>query len=202
MENQMSEEPKKTESAADPERTTLDQDSGNVDNADASEETSAADEGADELAVAVQERDEFKDKFLRATAEMENLRRRTEKERADLLKYGLENFCKDVLPVMDSFEKALPEEDVNVENSDYKSHLEGMVMLKHQLFQVLEKHGLKAVESAGEPFDPNMHQAIQRIESDEVESETVSQEFARGYLLNGRLVRPAMVSVAVPKKSD
>ena len=67
---------------------------------------------------------------------------------------------------------------------------------------MLEKHGLKAVESAGEPFDPNMHQAIQRIESDEVESETVSQEFARGYLLNGRLVRPAMVSVAVPKKSD
>jgi molecular chaperone GrpE len=157
-----------------------------------------ADEGADlqeeKIRHLEDEVQEAKDRYLRTLAEMDNMRRRHERERQDLLKYATEKLLQDLLPVLDSFEKAS-----SVPGTDADSAIvEGIRMVHKQLMHVLEVNGLKPVEAAGKPFDPNLHQAIQRIEGD-VENETVKDEYQRGYLLNGRLVRPSMVSVLVPK---
>jgi molecular chaperone GrpE len=157
-----------------------------------------------EIERLVRDAADLKDKYLRSMAEMENVRRRAEREKADLIKYGLENVFKDLLPVLDSLEKALPEggapkpEGGNGGASSAASYLEGMLMVKKQLLDVIRKHGLEPIPAQGAPFDPNLHQAIQRVDSDQVKTETVGSEFARGYMLNGRLLRPAMVSVLTP----
>ena len=140
--------------------------------------------------------DQAKDKYVRVVADMENLRRRTEKEKADLFKFGHEEIMKDLLSVIDSFDKACPEGDLD-ESVSVASYAEGVRMTRKQLLDVLEKHGLVEVRSKG-AFDPNIHQAITRIESTEVKEDTVQQVFAKGYSLNERLIRPAMVSVEVP----
>jgi molecular chaperone GrpE len=150
----------------------------------------------DELEQAEQERDDFKDRYMRSMADLENLRKRFDRERSDLLKYGHEKVLSDLLPVLDSFDKALASD-----KSSGESYAEGVKLVHRQLFDVLEKHGLKTVEAVGRPFDPNVHQGIQRIETD-VGTEMVRDEFQKGYLLNERLIRPAVVSVAVPEKSN
>jgi len=152
-----------------------------------------------------QEAAELKDKFMRTAAEMENIRRRAEREKADVIKYALENVFRDFLPVLDSLEQALPAQDEKApkgnDDTSNASYYEGMMMVKKQLLDVFKKHGLEPIHAAGEPFNPNLHQAIQRIETNEVETDTVAQEYAKGYLLNGRLLRPAMVSVKTPSGS-
>lgn len=149
----------------------------------------------DQLAATKQEADQFRDKFLRAHAEMENLRRRHTREREETAKFACESLLKGLIPVLDCFDKACaPQTGVD---SGSKSYLEGVEMVHKQLLQVLAKHGLEPVRAAGAPFDPNVHQAVMRVESD-VDTETVKDEFARGYVLFGRLLRPAMVSVVVP----
>ena len=150
-----------------------------------------------EIERLTQDAAEFKDKYMRAVAEMENVRRRAEREKADLIKYSLESVFKDFLPALDSLEKALPESE-NKQEAGSASYFEGMAMVKKQLLEVFRKHGLEAISSQGAVFDPNLHQAIQRIDSDTVETDTVGSEFARGYMLNGRLLRPAIVSVLTP----
>lgn len=148
-----------------------------------------------------QEAQEFKDKYMRAVAEMENMRRRMERERTDLIKYSLENVFKDFLPALDSLEKALPESGdaaPKANGGSDPSYYTGMMMVKKQLMDTFTKHGLAVISARGEPFDPNFHQAIQRVESPNVEIDTVGDEYARGYALNGRLLRPAMVSVLTP----
>jgi len=141
---------------------------------------------------------DLKDKYLRTMAEMDNVRRRADKERSDLIKYGMESFFKDFLVVLDSFDKAAPEAQ-KADGTNLEQFVEGMVMVKKQLSDLVEKHGLQKIESADVVFDPNLHQAIQRVEEEGVKEEVVNQEFATGYLLNGRLLRPSMVSVKVPK---
>jgi molecular chaperone GrpE len=151
---------------------------------------------------------DLKDKYVRTVAEMENMRRRMERERADVAKFALESIFKDFLPVLDSLERALPD-DVVPAGSNGKGHgdgagssyLEGLLMTKRQLLDVLRKHGLEEIKAAGTAFDPNLHQAIQRIDSPDVDVESVGSEFARGYLLHGRLLRPAMVSVLMPSNT-
>jgi molecular chaperone GrpE len=135
-----------------------------------------------------------KDRYLRTLAEMDNMRRRHERDRQDLLKFASEKLLQDLLPVLDSFEKATAAGGAEAGNAV----VEGIRMVHKQLTHVLETNGLKAVEATGKSFDPNLHQAIQRIEGD-VEAETVKDEYQRGYTLNGRLIRPSMVSVLVPK---
>jgi molecular chaperone GrpE len=155
-----------------------------------------SDEGADlqeeKIRHLEEEVQDAKDKYLRTLAEMDNMRRRHERDRQDLLKFATEKLLQDLLPVLDSFDKA-----AELVSAD-KAVLEGIQMVHKQLTHVLETNGLKVVEAAGQEFDPNFHQAIQRIEGD-VEKETVKDEFQRGYVLNGRLIRPSMVSVLVPK---
>lgn len=139
---------------------------------------------------------EYKDRYVRSVAESENQRKRFEREKSDLVKYGNEKILSDLLPVLDSFEKAI-EADTS---GNAASYAEGVRMVHKQLSDVLSKHGLSAVKAAGEIFDPNMHQAIQKVEED-VEVEMVKEEYQKGYTLNDRLVRPAIVSVSVPAET-
>jgi molecular chaperone GrpE len=140
---------------------------------------------------------DWKDRAMRTAAEMDNMMRRHERERTETMKFAIESLLHDVIPVLDSFEQAAPGEGSQDGQKD--SYLSGLYMVKKQLLTVLKKHGLEPVKSVGEAFDPNVHQAIQRIESETAQAEQVQTEFAKGYVLHGRLVRPAMVSVAVPK---
>jgi molecular chaperone GrpE len=141
---------------------------------------------------------EHKDRYLRTLAEMDNMRRRHERERQDLLKFASEKLLQDLLPVLDSFEKATAAGGAAAAAESGNAIVEGIRMVHKQLTHVLETNGLKAVDAVGKTFDPNLHQAIQRIEGD-VSEETVKDEYQRGYTLNGRLIRPSMVSVLVPK---
>jgi molecular chaperone GrpE len=141
---------------------------------------------------------ELKDRYIRALAEMENSKRRHDKERQDLLKFGNESIMRDFLPVLDGVENAFQQVQ-NAPSSDNQVVLEGLNLIHKQLTDVLRKHGLEEVPAAGADFDPNIHQAIQMIPSDEVDREVVQQVFAKGYTLNGRLIRAAMVSVQVPQ---
>jgi molecular chaperone GrpE len=138
------------------------------------------------------------ERFLRVSADFENLRKRSEKERVDLIRFGSERLLKDLLSVIDSFQKALPSEDEDTAAQNPGEFVKGMHLIFKQLTDVLSKNGLKALESAGEAFDPNFHQAIQRIEKEDVTDELVQDEFQKGYLLHDKLIRPAMVSVVVP----
>ena len=150
-----------------------------------------------ELKSARAEIQEAKDKYLRALADFENLRRRSKKEREELLRFGSESLLKEILPVLDSIEKAV---DCPDSSSDDGGHFrEGFLLVKKQLLTVLEKNGLGVIECIGKPFDPNFHQAVARVELPDANSETVHEEFARGYLIHDRLLRASVVSVAVPK---
>lgn len=164
--------------------------------ANGSGETSGGMDLETKVAALEEELGQYKDRFMRAAAEMENIRRRSEKERLDLSKYALEGMCRDLLPVLDSFEQAIGSDTAEAETE--KSFFSGMVMVKKQLLDVLRRHGLEQINAKDQPFDPNFHQAIQRVESAEHKEETVAGEFQKGYVLNGRLIRPAMVSVFIP----
>lgn len=142
----------------------------------------------------------FQDKLLRTLADMENLRRRTEKEKSDIRKYALEGVMKDILPVLDSFDQALEQANSkasSAENSSGSEMVSGMQLIQKQLVDFVSKNGLESIESLEQPFDPNLHQAIRREESSEIEVDTVSEQYSKGYLLNGRVIRAAVVSVKV-----
>ncbi len=156
----------------------------------------AVDSRDSELDRLAQELADTKDRYLRTVAEMDNMRKRLEREKADFIKFSNESILKDMIPVLDSMDKAVPDEQGL--DPAVKSYREGVLMVQRQFLQTLAKHGLEPVESSDKPFDPNFHQAIQRIESGDVTVETVAAEFAKGYVLNGRLIRPSMVSVKVP----
>lgn len=174
----------------------MEENSGQVDNKTQNDES--VESLRMELDKVVEESKTFQDKFLRQAAELENFRRRTEREKSDLLRFANEGLIKDLVPVLDSFNQAT--ESFAGNEPESSNILDGLAMVREQLLNVLRKHGLEVIVAEGSKFDPNLHQAIQRIEVDGAESEVVAQEFAKGYLLNGRLVRPAMVSVSVPAK--
>ena len=145
-----------------------------------------------------QELADVKDRLLLNVAELDNMRKRLEREKADFIKYSSESILKDMIPVLDTFDKALSASSTHSESADTASFREGMTMVHKMFLSALAKHGLEPVEAIGKTFDPNFHQAIQRIESSDVTEEIVATEFMRGYALHGRLVRPSMVSVKVP----
>ena len=137
------------------------------------------------------------DRYLRLLAEMDNLKKRVVKEKEDLHRFALEDLMKDLLPVLDSFDKgfAVLKNDTALAQSAFAT---GMQLVAEQLHKILTGHGLQTVSSCGEAFDPRVHQAIRREETADVESEIVAAEFAKGYLLHNRLLRPALVSVQLP----
>lgn len=157
-----------------------------------------ADTAEGQLAAVTAERDQLaaekadlSDRLLRARAEFENARRRNERERSDYLQFAAMDLVKDLLPVLDDFERAL-----KVETAD-RNYARGVELIYQRLYDTLKKLGLEPIESAGRPFDPNVHQAVERVETDEAEDHSVLAEFQRGYNFKGKLLRPAMVRVAV-----
>ena len=144
-----------------------------------------------EAAPAPQEDAVLRDRYLRTLADFENFRKRNEREKADFFKYALANVMKDLLPVLDNFDRAL---DHAEEGDDFHK---GVLLIYKQLFDLLQKHGLRPVEEAGVHFDPNIHEAVMREEDSTVPNHTVTAILQRGYFLHDRLLRPAMVKVAV-----
>ena len=137
------------------------------------------------------ERDELKDLLVRRQAEFDNYRKRSERERADYGQYASMDLIKELLPVLDDFERALK---VEAPTSDYAK---GVEMIYSRMFETMKKLGLEPIESVGKPFDPHVHQAVERVETNDEEDHKVLDEFQRGYFFKGRLLRPAMVKVAV-----
>lgn len=150
-----------------------------------------------EIKALREERDEWKDKYLRSLAEMDNTRKRLEREREEYVKYALADFLKELLLVVDNFERALQVKD----ETDGRSFQEGVAMIYRQLSEILRRFGVRPVESNDKKFDPNIHQAVLTEEAEGVEEPEVAELLQRGYWLHDRLLRPAMVKVLVPKKN-
>lgn len=149
---------------------------------------SAAVAERDQLAV---EKADLQDRLLRTRAEYDNARRRAERERSDFLQFAAMDLVRDLLPVLDDFERALKVEGASPE------YARGVELIYQRLFETLRKMGLEPVETEGRTFDPNLHEAVQRVETADAEDQTILSEFQRGYNFKGRLLRPAMVKVAV-----
>jgi molecular chaperone GrpE len=140
---------------------------------------------------------DLKDQRLRAAAELENFRKRAEKDQADALKYGVSNFAKEIIDIKDNVERAQSSISEDVRSNDaVKSIVEGLDMIAQSAVATFEKIGIKKIESLNEKFDHNLHQAMMEIENDEVEPGTIVQELISGYTLHDRLLRPAMVGVS------
>ena len=140
---------------------------------------------------------DLKDQRLRAAAELENFRKRAEKDQADALKYGVSNFAKEIINIKDNVERAQSSISEDVRSNDaVKSVVEGLDMIAQSATSTFEKIGIKKIESLNEKFDHNLHQAMMEIDNDEVEPGTIVQELISGYTLHDRLLRPAMVGVS------
>lgn len=139
---------------------------------------------------------ELQDLALRRQADYDNFRKRSERERAETIEYAAMDTCKSLLPVIDDFERALKAASVE-ENEALKEYVSGVQMIYQNLFDTLAKLGLQPIDCANKPFDPNIHYAVQKVERDDVEDQTVLEDFQRGYHFKNRLLRPAMVKVAV-----
>ncbi|SET66597.1 nucleotide exchange factor GrpE [Paenibacillus sp. NFR01] len=138
--------------------------------------------------------DEFQARALRVQADFDNFRRRTQKEKEDLAQYATSKLVGELLPVMDNFERALLTAPATPELEPFTK---GVNMIFRQLEGVLKSEGLTAMETVGQPFNPEFHQAIMQVESDEHEEGIVTEEVQKGYLLKDKVLRPAMVKVSM-----
>jgi molecular chaperone GrpE len=159
---------------------------------------------AEQVKAALEAAGDFKDRMLRALAEMENLRKRTEREVADARTYAVTMFARDVLQVADNMHRALDaigDELRATADSKVTALLEGIDLTERELTKVLEKHGVKMFSPLGEKFDPNFHQAMYEVPDPSATPGTVAQVIQAGYLIGERVLRPAMVAVvkAPPK---
>lgn len=148
----------------------------------------------EQLNLLSQQVEENWDKFVRTQAELENFKRRSEKDLQDARKFGLEKFARDLLPVADSLELGLGVEISD--NPEAEKLHEGMALTLKQLLATLEKFNVVPVDPVNERFNPELHQAMAMQPTDEAEPNTVIKVYQKGYLLNGRLLRPAMVVVS------
>lgn len=152
-----------------------------------------------QLAELTAERDELKERMLRMAAEQENFKKRTERDKAEFLKRANESLVKEMLPVLDNLERALG----HATEEPSSTLAEGVALVLKEMTKTLERHGLEPVEALGQPFDPERHEAIMQQEDPDVEENTVLMEMQKGYLFQGRLLRPAMVVVSKrPASSD
>lgn len=145
----------------------------------------------DPVAVLEAELKEKSDRILRLQADFENFRRRAAKEKEELTAVITQNMLTDLLPLLDNFERAMM-----VEQTDIEAFQKGMEMIFTQLREVMEKHGLEKIEAEGQVFDPNLHQAVMRVEIPDVEDGMITQVLQQGYRAKGRVIRPSMVQVA------
>jgi molecular chaperone GrpE len=158
-----------------------------------------AETAVEPLVAAQQEAASLKDKLLRALADMENLRRRTEREVADARAYGISSFARDVLGVADNMRRALdavgPELRATAD-AGINALIEGVELTERELLKSLEKNGIKKIDPLGEKFDPNIHQAMYEVPDASVPAGSVVQVVQPGYLIGERVLRPAMVGVS------
>jgi molecular chaperone GrpE len=148
---------------------------------------------ADERDRLIADRNDLNDRLLRRTAEFDNYRRRMEREQSERAERAGADTVKALLPILDDFERA-----VRIECTD-KDYQKGIELIHQRLQTAFEKLGLEPVPALGQIFDPNLHQAIEMAETGEAEDQQILAEFARGYAFKGKLLRPAMVKVAVRK---
>lgn len=162
-------------------------------------ETEEADDSAElaelqaKLDAAEKESEELRQRVLRAQADFDNFRRRTREEKEELQKYAAVRVIESLLPVIDNFERAL---EASKENNDFDSLVKGLNMTYSQLMQVLEQEDLKQIQAVGEPFNPEFHQAVMQVESDEHEEGMIVEELQKGYMLKEKVLRPSMVKVS------
>ena len=167
--------------------------------------STSADEKTEEARIAelvetlARESADYKDKHLRALAEMENMRKRTERQIADMRHYGIAAFANDVLAVADNMHRALEAAGPELRNSTdagVKSFIEGVELTERDLLKSLEKHGVKKFDPLGERFDPNRHQAMYEVADPSLPAGTIAQVMQAGYTIGERVLRPALVAVA------
>jgi molecular chaperone GrpE len=143
--------------------------------------------------------DDKQDRLLRALAEADNIRRRAQRDRDDYVKYATESLLRDLVPVLDNLDRAL---DSARASAGAGSVVTGVELIQRELLRVLERAGVTRYSAVGQPFDPTRHEAIARVVSSEAAPDTVVNETAPGYLLHGRVLRPAMVAVAAAPDED
>jgi molecular chaperone GrpE len=148
---------------------------------------------AGELAKLRAEKEELLQTMVRRQADFENFKKRTERDRHEEGRRGVERLILDLIPVLDAFDRALQGHD-DPSNEEY---LKGVILIRKQLWDSLTRHGLQRVDAAGKMFDPHVHQAIERVETTEYADGSVLEVFQDGYQFHGRVLRPAIVKVAV-----
>jgi len=148
----------------------------------------------EKLAEARAQADDHHDRMLRMAAELDNVRKRASREMEDVRKYATENLIRQLLNVVDNLERAIA--SASPENQSDKGVVDGVALTLAEITKILEKHHVKPIEAMGEPFDPAFHQAMSQEERSDHPSNTVVQEFQKGYLIHDRLLRPAMVVVS------
>lgn len=166
------------------------QDSGSF----AAEEAGEAASGSEDYRRLQELADEHQARTLRVQADFDNFRRRTQKEKEELAQYATSKLVTELLPVLDNFERAL---STSPAGADSEAFIKGVNMIFRQLDGVLKSEGLTAMETVGQPFNPEYHQAIMQVESEEHEEGIVTEEVQKGYLLKGKILRPAMVKVSM-----
>ena len=141
---------------------------------------------------------ELKDRLLRTHADMDNIRKRSEKEKADAHKYAVSKFARDMIEVGDNFQRAIETVPAGAaeQNPALKSFLDGVTMTERELINTLERHGIKRIDPKGQIFNPHLHQAVMEAQNLEVPAGTVTQVYQLGYMIDDRVLRPAMVVVA------
>ena len=133
---------------------------------------------------------EAEERFKRLQADFVNFRRRSNQEKSEISEVILQGFVKDMLPVLDNFERA-----ITTESNDSTAFVDGVKMIFNQFQEILTKNGLEVIKTEGAKFDPNFHQAVMRVEDAEKEDDSIEQELQKGYMVHGRVIRPAMVKV-------
>jgi molecular chaperone GrpE len=150
------------------------------------------------LAARQKEAKENYERYLRAVAELDNYKKRAARDKADIIKYGKEDLIKDILPFLDSLDRALE----HAESNDAQAFKSGIALIQDQLLCCLKKHGVERIESAGADFNPNFHEALMQLDSADHEHNQIVSEMEKGYLLNGRLIRPSRVCVCKKTKEN
>ncbi len=140
------------------------------------------------------ERDEFKDKYLRTLAEIDNFRKRVKREKEEFQKFVLADFLKELLVISDNLERALKVK----EDSEGDSITSGVKMIYKQLMELLKKNGVEEIEALRKPFDPNIHQALSKEENHNFSEPTIIEVYQKGFIYNNKLLRPALTKVAIP----
>ena len=161
--------------------------------AEAEAQTEGAEEKADnnsEVEALKAKAAETEDKLLRLRADFENFRRRTRQEKEELGNSVEAEFAKNLLPLIDNFERAMA-----ADTTDVETFKQGMIMIQKQFMDALKNKGLEPIEAKDAKFDPNFHQAVMRVENPDLEDDTIAMEMQKGYMVKGKVIRPAMVQV-------